>query len=73
MNSPELNNCPFCGNAVRWCGENNLIPSDDHLCHQIACDTCEANFDINVFQLKCENSWDEALQEISDRFNKRSS
>jgi len=42
----ELKCCPFCGNDVRWCGENNPDSSDDHECHEIHCDNCGTQFGV---------------------------
>lgn len=39
-----LAECPFCGGAVRWCGE---ACDDPHTCHQITCDNCHTQFDVN--------------------------
>lgn len=39
-----LNECPFCGHLPRWCGTGKDAPHD---CHQITCDGCGVQFDIN--------------------------
>lgn len=46
----ELNKCPFCGHGVKWCGENENDPEDNHLCHHIRCTNvkCGADFDFNL-------------------------
>jgi hypothetical protein len=33
-----------CGAKVRWCGDNNPDPEDDHMCHHIHCDNCGIHF-----------------------------
>ena len=39
----KLKPCPFCGEEPRWCGND---PEDKHECHQIHCDGCGAQFDV---------------------------
>lgn len=68
MKTIELKNCPFCSSPVRWCGENEPDPEDNHVCHHIACTNsdCGADFD---FQLP--SSTDEEFEEdlsLEDHF-----
>lgn len=43
----ELKPCPLCASPVKWCGENETDPEDNHLCHHIQCANpeCGADFD----------------------------
>lgn len=45
--SIELKPCPLCESPVKWCGENEANPEDNHLCHHIQCTNseCRADFD----------------------------
>lgn len=43
----QLNKCKFCGSEPRWCGQDNKNPEDDHDCHQIHCDSCGVQFDVD--------------------------
>lgn len=39
----NLNSCPFCGGAVRWC---DSVPDDDgdaHECEHITCEKCQVS------------------------------
>lgn len=42
--------CPLCNSPVKWCGENEPNPDDNHLCHHIQCTNpdCASDFDFNT-------------------------
>lgn len=43
----DLRPCPFCLSRVRWCGEGEKNPEDNHLCHHIQCTNPECGADFN--------------------------
>lgn len=62
MKNIELKSCPFCQSPVRWCGENEPDPEDNHVCHHIVCTNvnCGADFDFHL-----PSSSDEEFEEES--------
>lgn len=46
----EFQPCPLCKSTVKWCGENEIDPEDNHLCHHIVCTNpeCGADFDFMI-------------------------
>jgi len=65
----ELKNCPFCGSEVNWCGET---PEDEaHECHQISCNGCGAQLDVNSDETKNAGTMDELKQVMAKAWNSR--
>lgn len=83
MSEIHLKNCPFCDSAVKWCGENEPDPEDDHLCHHIRCTNpdCSADFDFDtgnkellpddIDYLTAEECMIPFREECAARFNNR--
>ena len=80
----NLKPCPFCSSPVKWCGENEVDPEDNHLCHHIQCinPECAADFDFNTNNieilpeetdhLSAEELMVPFREECARRFNRRS-
>ncbi len=66
----ELKPC-LCGSEVRWCGEHNADPDDNHECHQIHCDNCGIQFDVDNFETKDAESITELSIIIAKAWNTR--
>jgi len=68
----ELKNCPFCDSKVKWCGEDELDPEDNHLCHHIRCTNpkCAADFDFNTdnVELLPDDTDDMSVEEVMKSF-----
>jgi hypothetical protein len=47
-----LKDCPFCGSAPRWCGEDNPDPEDDHSCDEIMCDGCGVQVNVTSTEVQ---------------------
>jgi hypothetical protein len=69
----ELKPCLSCGNTPRWCGENNPDPEDDHVCHQIHCDSCGVQFDVDSFDANNAVDIIETRAVIAKAWNTRAS
>lgn len=80
----ELKPCPFCASPVKWCGENEPDPEDNHLCHHIQCTNveCGADFDFQTSNIEllpddCDGMTAEECMvpfriECARRYNQRS-
>ena len=71
MNKPELKPCPFCGGKSRWCGENNPKTEDDHICHEITCDTCSYQFVLYSKEVQDAETIEEAKDFAKKIWNNR--
>lgn len=81
--SEELKRCPLCDSSVKWCGENEEDPEDNHLCHHIVCTNkeCGADFDFhlnnddmlpeNTESMTAEECMQPFRDECAKRFNNR--
>nr|ELR5174841.1 hypothetical protein [Providencia rettgeri]ELR5197685.1 hypothetical protein [Providencia rettgeri] len=78
----ELKKCPLCGGKVKWCGENEPDPEDNHLCDHIQCTNADCGADFSFIHnndIYPDNSDDmdpEELMQIdrdysAQRFNRR--
>lgn len=76
----ELKACPLCASPVRWCGENEPDPEDNHVCHHIVCtnEECKADFDFQIKEwteededLPLEEHFDRLRGLCAERFNRR--
>ncbi|EEZ6615632.1 hypothetical protein D9F61_09940 [Escherichia coli] len=70
----ELKPCPFCGSSVKWCGEHEHDPSDNHLCDHIQCtnEHCRADFSfIYGNDLLPDDCEDMSPEEMMDIFRKK--
>lgn len=78
----ELKKCPFCGSDVKWCGENEPDPEDNHLCDHIECTNadCGADFSFthnnDIYPDNSDDMTPEELMQIdrdysAQRFNRR--
>ncbi|WP_368924674.1 hypothetical protein [Providencia sp. 1709051003] len=43
----ELKKCPLCDSKVKWCGENEPDPEDNHLCDHIECTNADCGADFS--------------------------
>ncbi|MCK6840533.1 Lar family restriction alleviation protein [Enterobacter roggenkampii] len=70
----ELKPCPFCGSDVKWCGEHEDDPSDNHLCDHIQCTNtqCKADFSfVYGNELLPDECDDMSPEEIMDIFRQK--
>lgn len=78
----ELKKCPLCGSKVKWCGENEPDPEDNHLCDHIQCTNADCGADFSFIHnndIYPDNSDDMTPEELmkidrdysAHRFNRR--
>ncbi|MFU9002900.1 hypothetical protein [Proteus sp. TSJ240517] len=78
----ELKKCPLCGSKVKWCGESESNPEDNHLCDHIQCTNtdCHADFSFthnnDIYPDNSDDMTPEELMQIdrdysAQRFNRR--